>query len=182
MHPLALLIILRGMSDLTISPVTSATALDAVRRLCWDYRAFLNQASPQARKIVEIFYDTDTYQDLMNRLQDLHAAPGGTIRLALLDGTPVGCGMSHQFNAQTAEIKRLYVSDAARGYGVGRALCLDLAQACRDAGYSKVVLDTVTTLTPARRLYEDLGFRPCPAFYDAPPAADGLLCFYEKHL
>jgi len=56
------------------------------------------------------------------------------------------------------ELKRLYVSKAARGRGVGRAL-YDHAEAfARNAGYERIWLDSSRNFVEARRLYEKNGF------------------------
>lgn len=41
-------------------------------------------------------------------------------------------------------------------------------EAAGDAGYRRLVLDTFDKMQSAVRLYEKLGFRPIPAYYDNP--------------
>ena len=50
--------------------------------------------------------------------------PGGAFLIAQLDGQPAGCAgwRSHGTSGEDAELKRMYVADAARGRGVARAL------------------------------------------------------------
>src|SRR3979409_2276856 len=50
------------------------------------------------------------------------------------DDVPVGCGAVRFLDAPTAEIKRMYVSPAARGSGVGRRLLEDLEAFARARG------------------------------------------------
>lgn len=170
------------MSRLTYRLAEGAADLDAVRALCWAYRAHLRERSPQEAQVVDTFYPEDVYGGLMDRLAEIHAPPKGAIRLALLDGVPVGCGMTYQIAPGVAEIKRVYVADAARGLGAGRALCERLIGDVRAAGYHTVMLDTSKSLTAARRLYETLGFVERGPFYEVPEAAQGIVCFYEKTL
>lgn len=170
------------MSNLSITPATSETDLDAVCELCWEYRAYLIERSPRERKVVETFYPEDKYAALMDTLAEYHARPKGIILLAKLNGQPVGCGMSYEIFPETAEIKRVYVRDAARGHGAGRQLCEALIDQARIDGHRRVVLDTSVSLTEARRLYDKLGFRERGPFYEVPPLAEGIICFYELDL
>ncbi len=171
------------MEKLIVRTATGERDLRSVRNLCWDYRTYLQALSEKERQIVETFYPDETaYGDLMARLTEIHAPPKGSIRLAELDGAPVGCGMSYGIAPGVAEIKRVFVRKTARGYGAGRALCEALIADIRATGYHTVMLDTSKSLTAARRLYESLGFHERGPFYDLPPAAEGIICFYEKTL
>ncbi len=64
------------------------------------------------------------------------------------------------------EIKSMFVSDAARGQGVGAALIARLIQEARAQGLADLKLETGTGLDSALRLYERHGFRRCGPFGD----------------
>jgi putative acetyltransferase len=53
----------------------------------------------------------------------------GAFLVVRLDGTPVGCGAVRLLDAETGELKRMYVAPAARGTGLGRRLVLALYRA-----------------------------------------------------
>jgi ribosomal protein S18 acetylase RimI-like enzyme len=69
-----------------------------------------------------------------------------------------------------AEMKRLYVRKAFRGFGLGRQLAEAALDAARQAGYACVLLDTLDDMEAARALYEDLGFEDIPPYYHNPIA------------
>lgn len=97
-----------------------------------------------------------------------YVAPEGTLFLALVDGHPAGCVAVRRFDNSTCEMKRLFVRDAWKGHGVGRALASRAIVAGREMGYKRMLLDTLAHMRPAIELYTSLGFHPIAAYYDNP--------------
>lgn len=56
-------------------------------------------------------------------------------------------------------IEDVYVDEAARGKGLGRALVVEALQRARERGCGRVELDVDVVNEPARALYTKLGFR-----------------------
>ena len=74
-------------------------------------------------------------------------------------GQTVGCGMLKKLDAETGELKRVYVTEAARGTGTGRRI-IELREAvARQMGLKRLVADTLTPNVEMRSLYPKLGFR-----------------------
>lgn len=73
-------------------------------------------------------------------------------------GKIVGCGMLKRFNKETGELKRVFVTDAARGCGTGRALVEVAEGAARRMGLSRLIADTLTPNVEMRGLFPKLGF------------------------
>lgn len=170
------------MSQTVIRPATTAADLAAVRQLCWNYRAFLLGVSEVDAQITGTLYPAPKYTELMDRLATIHARPQGIILLAELDGTPVGCAMSHALDPATAEIKRLFVAPQARGHGLARKLVSALVAQAADDGFARMVLDTSVNLTAARALYASLGFAARGPYQEIPASALPHLLFFEKPL
>jgi len=91
--------------------------------------------------------------------------PAGVFYLVLDGNTAVGMGGLRQVSEGVGEIKRIYVSEAARGGGAGAKILDRLVQDARAFGFRELVLDTGPFMTSAHRLYEAAGFfdiRPYP--------------------
>jgi putative acetyltransferase len=104
--------------------------------------------------------------------------------LARLDGAAVGCG-GVAFCADFAEVKRMYVRDAARGRGVGQALLTRIEAEARQAGFTLLRLETGDRQLAAIQLYTRAGFQLCPAFgvyATMAPQAIVTSVFMEKRL
>jgi len=89
-----------------------------------------------------------------------NSPPDGGFFVAFLDGQPAGCGAwrSHDDTEDVAEVKRVYVADAARGKGVARRIMSALEEDARAHGRKRIVLETGTGQPEAIALYEALGY------------------------
>src|SRR5262249_25464829 len=95
------------------------------------------------------------------RLDPEEVADGSGVFLVIYrNGPPVGCGAVRLLDAGTAERKRMYVSPAVRGQGLGRRLVAALEAEARALGVRRLVLETGDRLAPALALYRATGFQP----------------------
>ena len=75
-------------------------------------------------------------------------------------GAAVACGGLRPLGPGTAEIKRMFVTAAARGRGHARALLAELEGLAAQDGRERVRLYTTEVLREARALYAAAGYQP----------------------
>jgi GNAT superfamily N-acetyltransferase len=68
----------------------------------------------------------------------------------------------------TCELKRLFLTPESRGLGVSKPLMEVAISHARKLGYKEMLLDTLRTMTPARKLYERYGFEETGSYYENP--------------
>ncbi len=140
------------MSDVLVAPADPAD-----ERVRWCLERY-------AAEIAERFgWDPETSIPLDD--DDLRP-PRGLMLLATRDEEPLGCGGLKLHGAEPAEIKRVWVSDSARGLGLGRRLMAGLEDRARVLGATAVCLDSNAALVEAIALYRALGYVEVPPFND----------------
>ena len=80
------------------------------------------------------------------------------------------------------EMKRMFVPEAFRGLGGGRALADRVIADARAAGYERMRLDTSKRQDEAMRLYERSGFRRIAPYYELSDDLRDWLVFFEREL
>ena len=105
--------------------------------------------------------------------RELAALPGD-YRLFLAEQA-AGCVAVRLLDPSSAEMKRLYVRDAHRGKGLGRALAQTAIRCARESGCARIVLDTLPKMGEAQALYRSLGFREIGPYLAEP--TPGAICF-----
>jgi ribosomal protein S18 acetylase RimI-like enzyme len=135
------------MSGLSISQASIAADVALARELFLEYRDGLG--------ISLCFQGFDAE---LAELPGKYVPPQGRLLIARVDGAVAGCGALRPLSKDVGELKRVYVRPDMRGHGAGLALCEALVGAARQAGYAKVVLDTLPSMLAAQALYARLGF------------------------
>ena len=83
---------------------------------------------------------------------------GGHILVALRDGDPIGVCALLRVDDATFELAKMAVAEHARGLGAGFQLGEAAKATAREAGASRLILESNTVLEPAIALYRKLGF------------------------
>ncbi len=96
--------------------------------------------------------------------------PAGLFLVATLYSEPVGCGALKFHPGAPAELKRMWVSPAVRGLGLGRRLLAELEALAAARGVRTLRLETNRALGEAIGLYRTAGYREVAPFNDEPYA------------
>jgi GNAT superfamily N-acetyltransferase len=142
---------------LSIRDAESATDLRAARALFEEYAATLD-------------HDLQDFQEELVTLPGKYARPAGRLLLASWDEALAGCVALRPLEPGTCELKRLFVRPAFRAQRIGRALAERIIEEAREAGYRKMRLDTLPSMTSAISLYQRLGFHPIESYQQKPIA------------
>ena len=108
------------------------------------------------------------FNEELASLPGLYAPPRGRLLLALVGDEVAGCVALRPMDEMVCEMKRLFVRPPFRGSGVGGRLAKTAIEEARNAGYSSMKLDTLSSMHAALQLYASLGFMSCPTYYDTP--------------
>lgn len=138
--------------------------LDAIKRLLGEYTASLG---------IDLTFQN--YAQELSGLPGKYAPPSGRLYIAYADGVPAGCIGLRQFDAQSCEMKRLYVRDRFRGLKIGVLLVEKVISDAKAVGYKAMLLDTLSTMESARGLYKKLGFVEIAPYYITPVAGTHFL-------
>lgn len=144
----------------------------------------LAEGDTDLASIRELFvdYQTDIGIDLcfqgfgeeLAALPGDYAAPAGALLLATVDGQPAGCcalrPLLNTDHLNACEMKRLFVRRAFRGFGLGRQLVERIMTLGQLAGYTTILLDTLSDMEAARALYQEAGFVEIAPYYHNPIA------------
>jgi GNAT superfamily N-acetyltransferase len=103
------------------------------------------------------------------------AAPGGGMLVGLLDDAPVTGGAFRRFDAETAELKRIWTDSRFRRRGLAKSLLAALESEIAARGYRRVYLTTGDRQPEAEALYLATGYHrltdPLPAEGEVYPMA-----------
>ena len=119
------------------------------------------------------------FDEELENLPGKYALPNGCILLAWDELECVGCVGLRPLSDSVSEMKRLYVKPAYRRTGLGRLLAEKILKFAIESNYSKIMLDTLSSMESAQGLYRSLGFAETAPYYHNPHPE---VVFFEKIL
>lgn len=141
------------MTDVKIRPITAADDTEIARIIRENLKAFHLDIPGTA------YFDPEL--DCLSAYYN--AKPGKRMYYiaAADDGTVIGGVGAAEFAGfdNCAEIQKLYLTDTAKGKGLGKRLMQEVERFAANAGYGALYLETHTILEAAIGLYEKLGFK-----------------------
>ena len=141
------------MENVTIRPITSADDAEIARIIRENLEAYYLDIPGTA------YFDPEL--DCLSAFYRAQPDKRAYFVAAYDDGTVIGgvgvaefAGFDH-----CAEIQKLYLSDPAKGRGLGKRLMQTAEAFARSAGYDNLYLETHSNLQTAMNLYEKMQFR-----------------------
>jgi ribosomal protein S18 acetylase RimI-like enzyme len=149
------------IDGIAIREAASTLELAQVRELFVEYAAWL-----------QIDLRFQKFGEELAGLPGAYVRPRGRLLMADADGQAAGCvalrPLQSERGAEVGEVKRLWVRPPFRRTHIGRMLIARVLAEAREAGYRRLVLDTLPQMSAALALYRSAGFSEIPASYDNP--------------
>jgi GNAT superfamily N-acetyltransferase len=159
----------KGYADTRLRRVNWSEDLETVRRLLRDYRNWLSEhvetGVPSESVVPAGLARID--QEIAT-LPGVYGPPRGEIVLAFKHDDLVACGALREFEPKVGEIRRVYVRADHRGPGFGPRLTRAVLDCAREIGFERVRVDTLPTMFAAIEFYQEMGFKPIPAYWPHP--------------
>lgn len=168
--------------DISLDFVESKPDLDELSDILTEYYA---QIAERLMAVGGPDLDIEEQVQASLAVIDQFLPPNGGIVLARdSSGYLLGCGFVRMLDADRAELKRLFVRDLARGYGLGRKLIEVRIEKAKEMGATTILADTVRGNSSMLALYDRLGFHETPR-YDGnanPEELDAYLVYRKLDL
>jgi putative acetyltransferase len=121
-----------------------------------DFRSLITRLD---KDLLVRYGDKQKEYDQFNIIENLD-----TVVVAYSDKTPIGCGCFKEFDYDSVEIKRMYVSENQRGKGVGELIMIELEKWACESGFKNSVLETGFAQPEAIHLYKKKGYQEIPCY------------------
>lgn len=118
--------------------------------------------------------DEQSFYSQFNKLDKIKCTVVG-----YLEGQPVACGAIKEYQQGIVEVKRMYVKNESRGFGLGYMLLEELEKWSLELGCQKCVLETGIKQLEAIGLYKKAGYKQIPN-YGQYEGVENSVCFGKK--
>jgi putative acetyltransferase len=136
-----------------------------------DFQLLVNQLD---RYLSGVNGNADDFFKQFNQIDLLHH-----VIVVYQNDLPIGCGAIKQFDANSVEIKRMYVLPEARGQGVAKGILMALENWAVELVFLKCVLETSKTMLDAVALYQKASYVIIPN-YGQYVEIETSICFEKK--
>jgi GNAT superfamily N-acetyltransferase len=92
---------------------------------------------------------------------------------------PVGCGAIKSFDAESMEVKRMYVNPEYRGGGIAQQILQELEKWTQELGYKYTILETGKRQVEAVRFYQKCKYQIIPN-YGQYQGVENSVCFKKE--
>lgn len=147
----------------------------SIQRCISDLPEFLHLVTELDKELAIRDGDEHSFYAQYNTLKDIQH-----VVVAFHGKLAIGCGAIKVFDAETMEVKRMFVSPEVRNQGVAGQILAELEKWCREMGVCRCVLETGMQQPEAIRLYRKSGYVEIPN-YGQYAGVENSVCF-EKRL
>lgn len=116
--------------------------------------------------------DDHDFYDQYNGLNDIKH-----LLLAYTENRATACGGFKVIDKTTAEVKRMYTAQEARGKGLARAVLQEVELWAKQEGFERLVLETGVRQYSAIALYQKTGYQRMEENYGPYKGVTESLCF-----
>ncbi len=103
--------------------------------------------------------EDQTKYDQYNKVPDLE-----TVIVLYVNNQPAASGCFKKYNADTVEIKRMFVVKEHRGKGLSKNILTALENWATEEGFENAILETSIHFIPATTLYKNAGYKIIPNY------------------
>jgi putative acetyltransferase len=167
---------------ITVDRPASDEDFDDVRELIRAFLAWHRERHPEDLELIDAYFDALAFESELEHLPEYYGEPAGDLLLARCDGAIAGCVALRRVDAESCEMKRMFVYPRWQGHGIGRRLGEAIVASATAAGYAVMRLDTSFRQAEALQLYRRLGFEEIEPYYDLPQPLRDWLVFMERRL
>jgi GNAT superfamily N-acetyltransferase len=165
-----------------ISPATSDAVYADFGVLVREYADWCRARFAHESWMIDMAFSHQSLDREIENLAAHYGPPSGRAFLARRDGEVVGCGAYRRRSDEFCEMKRLFVPDRFRGFGIGRKLSAALIASAREEHFKVMRLDTAAHMSEAVALYEAIGFKRCAPYNEYPERLMPHMVFMELAL
>jgi len=136
---------------------------------------------------IKLVKDLDAYlkitdgedHDFYNQFNGIDAIKH--VVIAYLDEKPVGCGAIKHFDYNQVEVKRMFVDNEQRSFGIASKILIELETWAKELNYKKCILETGERQVEAVKLYQKNKYKRMHINYGQYEGVVNSLCF-EKNI
>ncbi len=98
------------------------------------------------------------FDEGLDHLSQYYSSDGRSYYVLLKNGTFIGGIGLAAFDGDCCELQKLYLTDAAKGQGLGLQMIAYIEDRAREMGYGRMYLETHSNLQAAIHIYEKAGY------------------------
>ena len=160
-----------GRAEVRVAPATTDDDWAHAKRLTGELVRWLAETLALDARVHQ--HDSNAELD---SLATFYTPPRGEMLLGYVGGMPCGTSGVFMMDGSTAELRRVWITPAARGHRLAPVLLRTAIESARRMGARRMWLETAEGhMDKAIAMYRRAGFRPVPAYSSLPDSIPNIL-------